>query len=303
MSVHACTRIVLLLSLAISSSFGVANDETHPAPKITKKQQTITFLGPGEEGGPTHSILSLALSKADHPDIEYDISIAPEMNQARALKSIKDKAYPNAIRRFEAKESLLNDEFMIPVRFPVYLGVMGYRVCYVNEKNAAAFAATEDINELKQFKYGFKEGWRDIEILKFNNYNVKESVSVTSLYKQLSVNRVDVVCRAVIEIASEHKTVDELGNIVLDKSKIFKYHMPFFFFVHKHHQTLAEQIEQGLINAYNDGSYQQLWEKLYAHHFNKINIENRNVVRLENPLDEHINFTYQKYLPRSLENL
>lgn len=304
MSFHARARIVLQFILVVYSSYCLSDDRAiHQQPSPQSESKTLTFLGPGELGGPTHSILQLALEKSGATSPHYHIETAPDMNEARALKSIQEKAYPLAIRRFEARETLLNDKSLVVVRFPVYLGVMGYRVCYVNAKNAVAFGATENIEDLQKFKYGFVEGWRDVEIYKHNKYKVRESVSVSSLYKQLSVNRVDVVCRAVIELALEHKTVDELGNIVLDDSKLFLYHMPFFFFMHKDNQAIAKKIEQGLINAYEDGSYQKLWEELYAHHFENINIKNRKVIRLANPLDEHIRFPYQKFLPHSLENL
>ncbi len=314
MLVHARSRLALLVtlvalafyaSICLGSSSDLTTASKHSASRIGASVpiKTLTFLGPGELGGPTHSILKLALEKSELDEKEYAIEIAPEMNEARSLKSIQEKAYTRAIRRFEARETLLNDSSLVVVRFPVYLGVLGYRVCYTNEKNAAAFAATEDINDLRNFKYGFVEGWRDIEIYKHNKYKIRESVSVSSLYKQLSVNRIDVVCRAVIELALEKDMVNELGNISLDKSKLFIYHMPYFFFMHKDNKVIAEKIEQGLINAYNDGSYRKLWEDLYAHHFESVNINSRKVIRLSNPLDEHIGFPYQKYLPHSLESL
>lgn len=272
---------------------------SHATPEFTNRESdamVINFLGPGLPKGSTYSFLELGLQKGNVNNGNFHLVRARDMTQARALLTLKSRSYPNAIRRFEARKEILQDPDLIPIKFPTYAGSYGYRVCYVNEANAQTFRAASPA-KLSEFTYGLVTGWKDIEILKYNNYKISENDSVIGLYKQLSLNRIDAVCRGVVEIDYEKQLAENTKNIVLDDSKIISYNLPFFYFVHKDDIALAKKLESGLIKAYHDGSYHTLWKKFYEASLQDLHLSSRQILRLKSTVDQYINFNYQQYMP------
>ncbi len=284
------TFLILIICIFCPNAYSNAASTAKGSGKI------ITFLGPGIYQGTTYSFLKLGLEKANINNGSFELRQARDMNRARALVSLKNKRFPNAIRRFEPRKEIMEDKDLIPVRFPVYLGSYGYRLCYVNERNVQKFQQA-NLSALKSFTFGMVKGWKDIEILQFNDFKTSQNISVSGLYKQLSVGRVDTVCRAAIEIDYEREQVARIKGITLDSSKLIVYNMPFFFFTHKDDKALAEKLELGLIKAYKDGSYHRLWKTLYEESLEEFDLKSREIVRLKSPIDRHIPFQYQQFMP------
>ena len=52
------------------------------------------------------------------------------------------------------------------VRFPIHLGIVSYRICFVSPQQQAAVASVTTLDQLKKFTLGQGKGWLDVQILR-----------------------------------------------------------------------------------------------------------------------------------------
>lgn len=271
----------------VPSFHSVSSSPQHPS--------RYTFLGPDSDGY-TYKLLHLALSKTVKDNGEFTLEISPPMNEARALKSIMSKYYEKPIRRFESTPETLQNPMLQMVPFPVYLGVFSYRACVINTSVSASFGKATSIEMLKPFSFGVVEGWRDGDILRKNNLNVRPSVSKKSVYQLVNSGRVDTFCRAVTELPWEASYLEGLENVAINQNIILYYLMPFFFSTHVDDADLAKRIYVGLTEAFADGSLISLWSEYHDLNLVKQSLHNRQIITLGSLLSDDLAKNIEPYI-------
>jgi len=257
-----------------------------------------TNLGPGRPDAYGAEVIRLALDKTVPEYGDYILQSAPAMQEKRALKSIQDNIYSHPIRVFGATQASLNDTSTQYIPFPIFLGIYSYRVCWVTKPKALEFAASSDLDDLKNFTHGQLGHFRDVSILRHNGYRVVEGINLYSLYKMLGVGRVDLFCRGASEPFSEESFAQSVDNIVLDNDIAFYYSLPHFLFTSADDVETAQRLELGLIRAYQDGSLMALWNKSYSKNVQRAKLDMREVFVLENPGIQGIDSSYERFLYR-----
>jgi len=263
--------------------------------KTAADETVYTYLGPGDTNGYTRSLLVLALDKSETKYGKYSLRFAPTMNEKRALKIMKEQNYINPIRGFETRGWTLEATSILPVKFPVYLGIYGYRVCFLSSELIGSFAKADSLDTLRKFSYGLKTGWHDVEVLRHNALIVRESTSLAGLYRQVGLKRIEVFCRAAVELPQEQGIIDSVDNIKLDQTKAFFYPLPFFFYTRESDVEGAERLEYGLKKAYDDGSLMEVWNRYHRQALTIAQLNQRQVIVLTNPVTEKITFPYQHF--------
>ena len=127
--------------------------------------------------------------------------------------------------------------------------------------------------------------WPDVSILRANGLTVTVGASYDGLFDMLNAGRFDYFPRGMNEPWTEVKAHKEKGFIV-EEQLLLKYPAPTYFFVHKDNVALANRINEGLLLAIEDGSFDTIF---YGHPANKgifklTNIKSRKVFDLKNPL-------------------
>lgn len=61
-------------------------------------------------------------------------------------------------------------------------------------------------------------------------------------------------------------------------------------------KLLHDRMSAGLKMAYDDGSFMQLWREYYKSDIDSLKLNQRRLIRLENPLLKNISADYQRYM-------
>ncbi len=151
----------------------------------------------------------------------------------------------------------------IPIRIPLFMGMLGYRVSLIHQDNYAKFAALLDTPEkLKSLTACQGEHWPDSDILEDNGFNVSRIVNLSSMFKMLAYKRCDYFPRAIFEGYSELDIVKkQFPDLVMFDDLVLHYPFAIYFFVNKNKPELAQQLEYGLRELIKDGRFFELMKK------------------------------------------
>ncbi|SMF48277.1 hypothetical protein SAMN02745866_03134 [Alteromonadaceae bacterium Bs31] len=193
------------------------------------------------------------------------------------------------------------DESLLPVPFPVYRGMMGYRILLTRASPPPALSKAESVVDLTQFTFGVGENWLDKEVLTHNGLSTVEGLNVSTLYEMLKQKRFDVLLRGSHEVIADKQRVSHEGTRPEDKL-VVAYPMPVNFYVRRGNITLATRLLAGLERAQQDGSIDNFFYKtpLVKQTLEYMQLMQRKFIYLCNPSlqrDTGINIDSQWLIP------
>lgn len=142
-----------------------------------------------------------------------------------------------------------------PIRIPLYRGVLGYRLFIINKASQAKFSAVRTLDDLRTLTAGQALGWPDVEILEAAGLPV-EAFRYDLLFRLVGLNRIDYFPRGANEIFAEiEQRKADAPDLAVERDLMLVYPFDSFFYTSKANEALATTIEQGLLKAYDDGSY------------------------------------------------
>ena len=238
--------------------------------------------------------LKLALEKTRPEYGDYSLRAAPRMNTARALEEARRGNYPNLVVMTSFQNALL-DSGLDYARFPVDLGVTGYRICFVSPAARGRVAATQTLDVLRHFRMVQGVGWADVAILRHNGFRVETLAHYEDLFLAVADNRADLFCRGINELEAEFRARPQVKGLDYDRTMALVYPLPRFFFSSRQNTRALERIGKGLRLAYHDGSLQKLWRTHYQHSVRFARLRHRHLFHLVTPGIDRIDFDYRKY--------
>jgi len=147
----------------------------------------------------------------------------------------------------------------LPVYFPLFRGLLGYRVLLIRKEDIEKFSQIKTPSQLKELVACQGAHWPDSDILETNGYTVSRVVHFDAMFRMLSRKRCDYFPRAIFEGDSEQRAnASEYPNITLFDNIILHYNFPFYYFVEKNNSALAKRLMLGLNESLKDGSFMQL---------------------------------------------
>lgn len=222
------------------------------------------------------NVLDLALSKLNLP---YRI-VAPDkqvMNEARGELMVINGA-------IDVQWMITTDEReskMIPVKIPLYQGILGTRLLLGKHDRLEELSSTRNLDDLGKYVGGHGKHWKDLSIYAANGLRVSAHVKYESLFKLLDLGRFDYFHRGLNEIWDEASRYSESLGIV-DKVMLF-YPIPVYFFITPKRPQLAGLLEKGLQLASEDGSLKTLFLKFNGEFIEKADLGSRHLIILKNP--------------------
>ncbi len=150
---------------------------------------------------------------------------------------------------------------LTPVKVRLLKNLSDYRVFLIRAQDTEKFAAVKNLEDLRKFKGGIGSHWPDRQVMEENNLPLVLSLSYFNLFKMLKSNRFDYFSRGIYQVRTEVDTYADQG-IVLEKYLFLRYDNPVYFYVHKNNHQLAERIETGLKIAIEDGSFNELFNRI-----------------------------------------
>lgn len=202
------------------------------------------------------------------------------MSQNRALQSLQQQYDVDVVWTMTSTE---REQQLLPVRIPIYKGLIGWRVSLLARDRIAQFADVKAREQLQPFSAGQGHDWPDSRILEYNQLKVIGVSNYESLFKILPLHRIDYFPRAVTEIQSEITSHPHIA-LVIDPYLLIHYPTASYFFFNKKAEALARHLEDGLNKAIADGSFDQLFFQHHAELIKSLQLNGRRIIELHNPL-------------------
>ncbi len=200
--------------------------------------------------------VQLALDKTRASDGPYRLQLSRQMNKRRALLEAAQQAAPNFLIATGPEAGRAAG--LVPVLFPIHLGVNRYRVCFVHGPRQARVREAATLAEVAQLRHVQGRGWADVDILRANGFTVEEVNTYEGLFQMVALGRADLFCRSVLEVGQEWQLHAGLRGLALDDGLMLVYDLPQYLYTHPGNQAVIERLARGLRLAHADGSLQAL---------------------------------------------
>jgi hypothetical protein len=230
------------------------------------------------------SLLTYVLNKTIATHGPFKIKPAKGMNVGRAIEFLKkhDENTVNVIWTTSSKE---RENSLLPIRIPIRKGLLGYRIFLIKKEDQKIFSNIQTVEQLKQLTVGQGHIWNDVIVFKENDFSIVTGPNYEGLFRMLLKGRFDYFSRGVNEAPSEYESRKEMyPNLAIEDSILLYYPWPKFFFTSKKNIKLAQRIEQGLNMMIEDGSFDALFLKYHKEDIERVNLKDRKLFRINNPL-------------------
>lgn len=261
------TGLCLLLVLACSQPLR-AQDNLLRYPRA--------FAGFEQRDSYALALLQLALQQAGSP-LRLQAS-AQSMEQSRALLELQQGRNVEVVWSMTSQS---REAQLLPIRIPIDKGLMGWRIALLPRAQAKRLQGIHSLAQLGQLVAGQGHDWPDRQILVDNGLPVVPSASYDSLFQMLEAGRFDYFPRALLEISAE---AAQHPNLSIDNSLLLHYPSASYFFVAPGNHALAATLRRGLERALDDGSFDRLFWLTYAEPLRRLQLPERRILQLRNPL-------------------
>jgi hypothetical protein len=173
---------------------------------------------------------------------------------------------------------------LLPIRVPIFKGLIGYRVFLVKEEQLPKFAFITERNSLMTLKPIQGHDWPDTKILQSNGFDVVTSREYSTLFTMLNQSQGDYFPRSVVEVWEEADLYKNINDTVVEPNLGINYPTAMYFFVNKRNTTLARLLENGLEKAISNGDFDKLFYQTHQGFIERAKMDKRRFFELENPL-------------------
>lgn len=227
-------------------------------------------------------LLALILQKVKG---SHTITIAHgEYTQARIIKELKEDS--GKINLYWMGTSAALEKDLLPIRIPIYRGLLGHRIFIINRNSQILFDDVKTLSDLQKYSGVQGFGWSDIDILEYSGLK-QHPAKYRNIFNMINQGgRIDYFSRAVTEAFSEVSArKDRLVNLAVENNVLLVYPFALFFFTSHANTELAEIITQGFKVAYQDGSFNRYFynhpsiKKVIA----QANMDKRVKIEIANP--------------------
>ena len=224
------------------------------------------------------ALLELSFSKMDSPYILVKNNVP--MLQGRAFKSLGDNDGIDVVWSMTSKE---RESQYLPIRIPIYKGLVGLRLPLILKSSQQNFSITMTKQQLLSNIAGQGHDWPDTAILRAAGFSVLGPTTYDGLFGMLKKRRIDFFPRSVVEIWNELEIIQKKSNIVVEQNIALHYPTAMYFFVNKNNISLFNVIQSGLLQAIKDGSFEALVLSVHEPFIEKANLSQRKIFHLKNP--------------------
>jgi len=177
-----------------------------------------------------------------------------------------------------------NEEKFLPVRIPLFKGLLGYRILMIRKGEQHRFDGIRSLSQLKQFMAGQGYAWGDRLILEANGLPVTSGADSAELFSMLQRGVIDYFPRALHEPWGELEQYAE-NEPAVEQNLLLIYPYAMYFYVAPDNQQLHDQLYHGLEMAIEDGSFDDLFynDPLIQTMLARASVGERTILRLINP--------------------
>ena len=224
-------------------------------------------------------ILRAALAKSGRRVILEEATVP--LPQARAMQELASGK--SRLRVMWTMTTAARERLLRPVRIPIDKGLLGWRLALIQTRRHDLFQGVRNAADLAHFVAGQGQGWPDVDVLQGAGLPVVAVDRYANLFVMLGAGRFDYFPRSINEIAEELARNSHFG-LEVEPYLLLHYPACAYFFVNKDDTELAEALRVGLERTLADGSFDRLFEQVYAADIARYRLRDRRVIELPNPL-------------------
>lgn len=280
---YAATLLILLCVSANTQEMSAAS-KAHAVAKATGAPMEIRYpvipnIGSEYEHQYRHIIetLKLVFAHVDVPHVLIPVTMRPSPADRIVeymRKGIIDLAPRHTSHDFEAQ--------LYPIRYPIYRGLIGWRIFFVRKTDMPRFASLNTLTALKTLIAGQGYNWPDTPILRSHGFNLKTRMDYLSILALLERNQIDYFPRSISEIWQEQAAYDS-DKVAIEQTLALYYPAAIYFFVRQDDPALAQVFKDGFEKAVKNGSYKKLFYQFYGEILKRARVNERKVFKLTNP--------------------
>lgn len=250
-------------------------------PNIEAKEPVLTVQGMEDDQRFPITLLRKAITLGGKYKIEYlDDKRGSVTSEAKLHSDINNGAVDIIWTLTSAK----HEKSFQAIYIPVYRGLLGMRIAIVPKDNADVLSNVRNIRDLRQLKAGQGSLWADTQILISNHLPVVKELKYQNLFPMLEGGRFDYFPRGIPEPWAEIER-EAKYNLTVDSNVLLRYTAPFYFFVKKGNDKLANHLTEQLNELIRTGEFEQMF---FNHSEIKAgldyaNVDKRVVIDLANP--------------------
>lgn len=238
----------LLVSLALVGV--VAPNQAQEVPEVVR---VATRFGDHPLSELPISVIRIGLANAPQPR-QLEVVHLPELNQLRILSMLEQDS--DQFDLYFSGHTAERAQRLRQIPFPLTQGLLGLRVLVVTEDTAVPTSP----DQLQQnWVLGSGLNWLDTDILRAGGFQVLES-EYANLWPMLERGRFSAFPRGVAEAFIEIEQQAQLGrSFRIAPDWLLAYPADYFVYLNRNDETLAAQLEAGLINAKANGALDELY--------------------------------------------
>ncbi|UAA37861.1 amino acid ABC transporter substrate-binding protein [Paraneptunicella aestuarii] len=224
-------------------------------------------------------VLGLALGQTN---VKYRLIQSNKMVlQGRAIEQLKANREINVIW---SMTDTVREEELLPVRIPIYKGLIGLRLFLVTDDYADLLAPVKELQELRRFTPIQGSDWPDVKILQANGFEVATASDHPRIYTMLKSDAASFFPRSIVEVWRELEHEAFPNYLHLEPRLAVHYPTATYFFFNKKNVVLANLVKTGFERAIANGKFDKLFMQFHRKYLEKANLDKRIVFELENPI-------------------
>ena len=264
-------RFVLLLLFCVFSVWQVSLAE--------ERVLNVKVVSRGDDNAAyAIDMIRLGLNKFGTP---FNLQIESE---ALSANKLREELLAGKIDIIWTATNMDMEESALPVRIPLFKGLLGHRILLVHKDNQHLFDNVRSFDQVQTFKFGQGSGWTDTTIMQANGLEVVTATKYEGLFYMTDGKRFDAFPRGVHEPWGEMAARPDL-ELSVDRNLMFVYKMPYYLIVAPNRPKLAAALESGLHQAIDDGSFDEIFfgNAMVKMVLQYANLQGRRIFTLKNP--------------------
>jgi hypothetical protein len=220
-------------------------------------------------------VLELVLQKTG---VRYELVESTDvLLQGKAFKLLSNNRTVNVVWAMTDDK---REEDFLPIRIPLYKGLIGWRVLLVNPEKLSQLESSK----LRDNYAVQGMDWPDLKILQANGFNVVSATNYDEAFTIMHRKQADMFPRSIIEVFGELAQPELTKALVIEPNFVLQYPAATYFFVNQRDVILGRLLTTGLEMAVADGSFDKLFNATYLDMLHQLGLNKRTLLTLKNPL-------------------
>ena len=268
----ACAALLCMAGTSVAAAVTVI--ELHIQPDMDLKRADPIY---------EIELMKLALTLGAEPGsgVEYRLVPSP-LPVMQELRMVQQVAKGELLDILMVSTTLEREKILLPIRIPIFKGLLGWRIGLVRGEDAEKFAEVKTLSDLRKIRMAQRHDWPDLHVLLANGIPADGASEKANLVAMLVKSRYDFYPRGVYEVWHEQQEYGE-EHLAVEPHLLLHYAYPSYFFVNRKNTQLAEVLRRGLEKAIADGSFDRLFLKHFGETLKRLHMNERTVIELTNP--------------------